>query len=244
MGAVTWKNITPVDTSGYIDSMTRSIESARKGIQGGADAMTQYADDKIKTSTDAFNMALIQAEDDYARQALLETADVGNLDMALVQKAYTDANADANELANWKYQNDIKFEQDKTLARIRTKKGNKSKLSILDSRKKIKSAEGEEAVTAPWLTGLLGIADTPREEVEDKLADYFAKYLPDDGEAHDKFRYELFNHGVRFNRTGIDEFHLLNGTSIEDATDAELETFFKTRPKLKSYFEKKKTDTK
>lgn len=243
MAAVTWKNITPTDSSGYIDSMNKSIVNAQQGIQGTADAITQYSDNRVKSETDAFNLALAQAEDEYARNALIDNANTDFLDIALVQKAYTDANADANELANWTYKNNKEFEQKKTIARINAKKGkNKSSLSQLDSRKKIESAEGEEAVTAPWLTQWF--ADTPKEEVDDRLNDYFSKYLPDNGEAQDKFRFELFNHGVEFNRKGIDEFHLKNGTSIEDASDIELDTFFKTRSKLNDYFEKAKTDKK
>ena len=70
-GPVTWKNIAPTGSGTILEAINESGQLVGTGITGIGDAFTNYADKRTDRETDAFNMQLAQAEDQYARDQLI-----------------------------------------------------------------------------------------------------------------------------------------------------------------------------
>jgi hypothetical protein len=95
-GPITWKNVTPVDTSGEVNAYLRAGQQLGQGIAGIGEATNQFVDDRVQAQTDMMTAELLSAGDDInAANQIIQKYSQGNFapTSASIQKAQDELRA-------------------------------------------------------------------------------------------------------------------------------------------------------
>lgn len=95
-GPITWKNVTPVDTSGEVNAYLRAGEQLAKNVSSLGDITQSFVDDRVQANTDMMTAELLNAGDNLdAATAIIQKYSAGNFapTTASIQKAESELRA-------------------------------------------------------------------------------------------------------------------------------------------------------
>lgn len=92
-GPITWKNVTPVDTSGEVNAYLRAGQQLGQSLTGLGDVTQGFVDDRVQANTDMMTAELLDAGDDMnAANAIIQKYAASNFapTTASIQKSRQD----------------------------------------------------------------------------------------------------------------------------------------------------------